>query len=133
MPDPVLRAATEEIKAILKKHDIAGVVVLGSKTHTEFLLEVEPSWSAAFEERNKEGQRCIRLRALRKDYPTAEAHREAVRLTSSLLFGLHRPLEKMTESVLGLMMMLGKQLGVEHMDVDEGDPTNEDENNEEED
>jgi hypothetical protein len=45
MPDPKLKEAMEEIKAILKKHDIAAVVNLQSKNHGEYLFELSPSWS----------------------------------------------------------------------------------------
>lgn len=53
---PKLKAAMEEIKAVLKKHDIAGVVALhtphiiegvrGTDGAGEFLMELTPSYSA---------------------------------------------------------------------------------------
>lgn len=45
MPDPKLKTAMEEIKAILDKHDIAAVVQLQSQQGGEFLYWLSPSWS----------------------------------------------------------------------------------------
>lgn len=44
--DPVLVKASDEIREILRKNDIAGVVHLFSATHGEFLNHItEPTWS----------------------------------------------------------------------------------------
>lgn len=43
--DPKLRAAMAEIKQTLKEFNIAGMITLQSESHTEFALELEPSWS----------------------------------------------------------------------------------------
>lgn len=45
--DPKLKNAMEEIKQILKNYDIAGVVVLHSPGHNEYMLKLDPSFSAA--------------------------------------------------------------------------------------
>lgn len=45
--DPNLRAAVEDIRAILKKRNIAGHILLASPSHTEYaLLYDTASWSA---------------------------------------------------------------------------------------
>lgn len=45
---PKLKSAMEEIKAIVKKNDIAAFVVLHDKTqHSEYLNEISPSYSCA--------------------------------------------------------------------------------------
>lgn len=50
---PKLKIAMEEIKAVLKKHDIAGAVVLHTPGHSEFLMKIDPSWSCAKIERGQ--------------------------------------------------------------------------------
>lgn len=50
--DPKLKVAMEEIKAVLKKHDIAGVVVLHNNDgpghgHGEYAMVLDPSYSCA--------------------------------------------------------------------------------------
>jgi len=82
MPDPKLKAAAEEIKVVLKRHDIGAAVVLGSTTHTEFMLEISPSWSCAWMEGN-----VLRLRSKLKDYPTKAAQKKHLEDTVGLLMG----------------------------------------------
>lgn len=43
--DPQLREAAEEFKRICEKYDCAGVVLFVSKTHSEFVNRIDPSWS----------------------------------------------------------------------------------------
>src|SRR5439155_20478547 len=81
--DPKLKAAMEEIKAVLVKYDIGAVVILQSPTHGEWLNHITPSWSAAWMETDD----LLRIRARLVDYPSAEHRNEAIRLTTSMLCG----------------------------------------------
>lgn len=42
---PILKKAVQEIKEILDKHDIAGVVVLHTPGHSEYLIKLDPTYS----------------------------------------------------------------------------------------
>ena len=55
---PKLKKAAEQIKAILKEHDIAGVVILHTPGHSEYLYQISPSYSIAKIEGNE-----LRLRS----------------------------------------------------------------------
>jgi hypothetical protein len=44
---PKLRTAMDEIKAIIRKHDIAAVVVLHTHGNGEHFIKVDPSYSCA--------------------------------------------------------------------------------------
>lgn len=44
---PKLKKAMEEIKRILKDHDIAASVVLHTPGHSEYYLRINPSYSCA--------------------------------------------------------------------------------------
>lgn len=44
---PKLKKAMEQIKGILDEHDIAGVVMLHTPGHGEYLMKIDPSYSAA--------------------------------------------------------------------------------------
>lgn len=87
MPDPKLKTAAAEISAILKKHDVAGIVILSSLTHTEYLIGVDPSWSPCFSEETPKGK-ALRFRAKRADYPSKAAHHEAVGNGVGLIMGM---------------------------------------------
>lgn len=69
--DPQLRAAIEEIKPILKKYDCLASMLLVSKTHSEFLHQIESSWSVM----KFEGPH-LRFRSKREDFPSKELHDE---------------------------------------------------------
>lgn len=58
-----LKKAAEEIKMILKKYDIAANVILHTPGFSEYLLEITPSYSAAWIENG-----MIRFRARAEDY-----------------------------------------------------------------
>lgn len=60
---PKLKKAAEEIKSILKKYDIAANCVLHTPGHSEYLLEITPSYSCAWLENN-----VMRFRARKADY-----------------------------------------------------------------
>lgn len=44
---PKLKTAAEEIKSILKKYDIAGIVVLHTPGFSEYLYKINPTYSCA--------------------------------------------------------------------------------------
>lgn len=45
--DPKLKEVMAEVRAVYRKHDLAGYIVLLSATHGEFGFEITPSWSGA--------------------------------------------------------------------------------------
>ena len=83
--DPVLKKAMLEIEAILRKHDIGGVVSLTSKTHGEYLFVLDPSWTIIKQIPEEMGTK-LHLRSMRKEFPSDEAQRKANELTAHLIF-----------------------------------------------
>ena len=57
---PKLKTAMEEIKAVLKKHDIGGFVLLHTPGFIEYINHISPSYSCAF---MHEGDFRVRLKA----------------------------------------------------------------------
>jgi hypothetical protein len=86
--DPKLTEAWHEIHAILKKHDLAGHVVLVSPTHAQFHFDLSPSWSALFVEEDKDGHDVLRFKALKAELGSKEAVRERVELTCHIVYQL---------------------------------------------
>lgn len=82
MPDPKLKIAAEEIKAVLLKYDCAAIVILCSESHLEYLHHVTPSWSCAKLEGNE-----LRIKAKREDFPTLEAQKKCVTDTIGMVVG----------------------------------------------
>ncbi len=84
MADPKLKTAMAEIFAILKKHDIAGQVILVSESHTEFRIKINPTWSCAREAEVPEGL-AIQFKASRKEYPDPKKKHQAIENTAHMV------------------------------------------------
>jgi hypothetical protein len=113
--DQVLKLAAAEISAILRKHDIAGIVLLESRTHGEWINHITPSWSAArwIEDEGKgEG---IHVRCKREDYPSKEAHVEALALTSGMLCAFRDGAQRIVRNMETILKPLADIIGIEHV------------------
>lgn len=114
MSDPILKAAAEEIKAVLRKHDIAGVLMLQSKTHGEWVCEISPSWSAAKLERS-DGDVLLRVRCKREDFPSKEAQQECLAHTVGMLMSFITFGGKLGEDFTRMIALISQQVGnIEH-------------------
>lgn len=111
--DPVLKEAIEEIKAIIKKHDIGGAVLLHGKNHSEFLMEISPSWSCMELEHIKDGAYGIRFKAKIATGPKHEQERAA--WTAGMIMSLTEETAFLNEQFTKLAAMLGKHMGIEHI------------------
>lgn len=109
MPDPKCIEAMEEIKAVLTKHDLAGVILLQSATHGEFLYELSPSWSCA---RLVDGG--IRVRSKLVDYPSAEAQKKSQEETVGMLAGFVDMLASAEDDLFKVVRMLSTRVDFSH-------------------
>ncbi|HEX4085281.1 MAG TPA: hypothetical protein VHY22_10250 [Chthoniobacteraceae bacterium] len=99
----------EEIKTVLRNHDIAAIVVLGSPTHNEYLYELAPTWSCAFVENG-----VLRIRSARADYPSAAAQRQHVTDTVGLIAGFRDLAEQALDNMSRLLRVLGDHFDITH-------------------
>lgn len=65
--------AMEEIKAVLRKHDVAGLVVLHKPGFGEYYFRLDPTYSCA---RHDEKSGTIRVRAKAAELPGGAAERQ---------------------------------------------------------
>lgn len=79
----------EEIKAVLNKHDIAGLIVLHTPGNGEFVLKLNPSYSALKMEQalDKDGNlvQGIRLKVDDKEYPDPQTRKKALSNTLNMV------------------------------------------------
>lgn len=99
MPDPRLKEAMEEIKAVIKKYDIAATVHLQSPGYSEFLYELSPTWSAITVEEN-----YLRIKAAAKTGGPKE--QERLRLSVSIVMGFLDAGKHQTENMQAAAGML---------------------------
>ena len=76
-----LKVAAEEIKEILKKHDIAGAVILHTPGHGEYFVQLNPSYSCAYMYNDKE----VRFYSKKVDYNSVEEQLQKQANTSNML------------------------------------------------
>lgn len=80
--NPKLKKAAKEIEDVLKKYDIAGLILLHSPGHGEFLFNLSPTYSAL----KFEGVKGVRLKAKSEDFKNGAIGRDkALADTSNML------------------------------------------------
>lgn len=114
MPDPILITASKEIEEILMKHDIAGVVLLTSKTHSEFLMHLDPTWSVCTFEKIT-GGRVLRFKAKRADFPSKEAQGVAISDSIGIIMGLRDAAQRVVGDMTSVAEMLAKHVDFNHI------------------
>lgn len=80
---PKLKKAAEELKAILKKYDIAGSIVIHTPGHSEFVNEITPSYSCATLHHDK-----IHFKAKRADFNDEAKRLQVITDTANMMHHL---------------------------------------------
>lgn len=106
-----LKTAIEEIKKILSKHDIGAMVVLHTPGHSEFLLNVSPSYSCATFIEDK-----LRVKTnLDIDFNgDKNARTKKVTDTANMLHHLTSTTVHCADSLLKISQLVDKATGAEH-------------------
>ncbi len=99
----------DEITAVLKKHDMVGLVIVGNKSHCDWRMDIEASWSCAKLEETDRGQ-AIRVRSKRADYPSAEAQHASLEMTVGTFVTISDVLRKLDGNVKEILLMLAKHI-----------------------
>tara|TARA_R110002051_G_scaffold297564_2_gene363956 strand:+ start:18024 stop:18362 length:339 start_codon:yes stop_codon:yes gene_type:complete len=80
-PQTKLKVAAEEIKEILRKHDIASSFVLHTPGHSEFVNHFNTSYSCAYQYQENE----MRFYCKREDYKSEEEQIKKLSDTANML------------------------------------------------
>lgn len=118
MSDPKLKAAMEEIKAILTKHDIVAVVFLSSPTSIEYLHQLQASWTCMRLETVEHGQ-LLRFRNKAADYPDKETRTRILRDSVGTVAGFADACRHHADKLEELMAQIGRTVAFEHMTKEE--------------
>lgn len=100
----------DEISALLKKHDMVGLIIVGNETHCDWRMDVASSWSCARVESEDEKGLAIRIRAKRADYPTLEAQKRCVEATVGTFVTFGHTMTKLNEQLDTLLIGISKQV-----------------------
>lgn len=77
--------ATKEIENILKKHDLAGAIILSDGHSTEWNYSVQTSWSIALVDPWTATQSFVKFKADVTNYPDPALRKRAIDLTSKMI------------------------------------------------
>jgi hypothetical protein len=104
--DPRLKAALEEIRAIVEKHDVSAVIALAVPDQLEYLIHPQASWNCI-----EVTERELRVNSLR--FPKEERPYR-VKGTASVLIGLGHICEYFTEEFGKATQMMGQHFEINH-------------------
>lgn len=116
MPDPKLKAAAEEIKAVLRKYDICAHIALGSASHTEFVREFCATWTCM----TMDGPNGFRVKSRLADYGGDKAAKKKVLEESiGVLMGFANQAERDCKTLNCLLMEIAKTIPFDHIEKEE--------------
>jgi hypothetical protein len=120
MPDPKLQPIMDEIKAVLVKHDISAMIVLGSDTH---VLHVEHfDTKTCLMKVNERG--LLRFLLEKSDYPDAAALSRAVEHTAAVIAGFMDSSRDRADDLERMLRIIGQYFVVRHFTIREALPPN---------
>lgn len=105
-----IKPVLDEISAILKKYDMTGIVAVANRTHCDYRMEIEASWSCARFEKDAGGNVLFRVRAKRADFPSAEAHHAALETTVGTFVTYSDILDCLNNNVQSVLVQLSKHV-----------------------
>lgn len=112
---PKLKKAAEEMKAIIKKYDIAASIVLHTPGNSEFILEITPSYSCA-----KLNHDNIHFKAKKEDFNDELKRQQVISDTANMMNLLSTTVARNAMALITVSEQFDKIVGSEH---DKGDFT----------
>lgn len=103
----------DEITAVLKKHDMTGLIIVGNGTHVDWRLEIEATWSCARIEPDHGHPNAgafVRIRSQRSKYPSAAAQKETLQATIGNFVSMSHALDILQENLTALLTMIGQKV-----------------------
>lgn len=102
----------DEIRAVLKKHDMAGLVIVSNPTHTDFTMELDASWNCFKTEHHDKGV-FLRIRSKRDEYPNRETQHAVLQRTVGTVVTIGDVLRRLSGNVEQLLVRLSKSMKIE--------------------
>lgn len=105
--EPVL----DEITAVLKKHDMVGIVMVGSRTHVDYRMNIEATWSCAWMEPCPEGI-ALRIRSKLSEYPDKAAQKKTLEETVGTFVTFTDVLKRIEEGLVRILVLCAKHMEI---------------------
>lgn len=100
----------DEISAILKKHDMVGLVVVGNPTHCDWRVEIEASWSCARLDELPGGGHALRIRSKLADYPSKKEQKKQIEATVGTFVTFNDTIDMIKEQFGKILVMISRSV-----------------------
>lgn len=107
-----IKQCTDEIRAVLKKYDFAGVVTVTGKDTSRYMYEVEPTWSCLKFQSLPNGAEEVRFKCALKT--GTEAEKQRGKETIGMVMGLLDAANSNREELQKLALLIGQHVGIDH-------------------
>lgn len=114
--DKRYRECMAEITAALQKYDMAGAITIVDKGRSMFKYHF-PTWSCIIL-----GEDHLRFRAKREDYPSKEAQREAVELSTHIVLQIRDIAAQTFDLMSKIEKGLAERFEIDHTPYSDFDP-----------
>lgn len=119
MKDANMQQASDEISAILRKHDLMGVVLLAGRERSGWNIELSPSWSCVRPGEPVEGGGVtVRIRAKEKDYANRKELERVLSMTLGGIMGIVSHTRFINQSLSNMLQAVSHQVEVVNVQHD---------------
>ena len=115
IPHPEIQGVLREISAMIKNHDMAGLVILSKPgaddlVYTEHIFEASPSWSCLILQHDKKGT-CVRFRSLASEHAAKGTDKKKMEEdTMSMMGGIEESAVHVISGIHHLLALLKERL-----------------------
>lgn len=102
------QAVADELRAVLKKHDLAGACFFCDRDAGHYIYEFSPSWSCITMAADGE----VRIRALRAEFESQEEQVRVITESTNILFFLQHVAERLVQDCTNLLLKISGKISL---------------------
>lgn len=111
-----LQRVNQKIAAIMKEEDICGYAIIQGRNTTNYIMQLEASWSAITFKPQPDGSAEVRLRALRETGENPEMETKRLNWTMGMLLGFFDQLRDGSDRIGKLLAFFAPKVGpIDHV------------------
>lgn len=104
----------DEITALIKKHNLMGLVIIGNGKDTDYRMEISPPWScASFVPGGPGGSYGIRVRSKLTDYSDKAAQKKTLDQTVGTIMHFKHITGQLNENMQTLLQAISMHVDIE--------------------
>lgn len=100
----------DEIRTVLKKHHMAGLVVVANATHVDFSMDLDAPWNCIRIEHDAGGRALVRVRSKASEYPSREAQHKTLEVTVGTFVTLNDTIGRIQSGLHSILVTLAQHV-----------------------